>query len=68
MTINEFMMFVSLVCNLESPTSQVPRHVKTDCVEYYTNCAIKGDGSKIDRLTVSNCTIKSKDASRKWGI
>lgn len=67
MTITEFMVFVSLVCNFDSPISQVPRVVKEDCMEYYVNCTIKGDGSKISRLDLSNCNLKAKEASKKWG-
>lgn len=66
MTVAEFMVFVSLVCNFDSPISQVPRIVKEDCMEYYVNCAIKDDG-KISRLVLSNCNIKSKDAAKSWG-
>ena len=66
MSIAEFMLFVGLVCNTSAPTTQVPSAVKEDCILYYTNCAVKADG-KIDRLTVSDCNLKAKAVSQKWG-
>lgn len=67
MTINELVVFIGLVCNLDAPSSLVSREVKDDCVEYYTNCVIKDDAVKVDRLTVSNCNLKAKEASKSWG-
>lgn len=67
MSINELMVFVSLVCNFDAPSKQVPRIVKERCMEYYTNCVITGDGSKIDRLQLSNCNLKAAEASKNWG-
>lgn len=66
MTVNEFMTFVSLVCNLEAPTSQVPRVVKENCMEYYVNCVIKDD-KEINRIALSNCNLKAKEVSETWG-
>jgi hypothetical protein len=66
MTISEFIIFIGLVCNIDAPSTQVPRLVKEDCIEYYTNCAVK-NGKKVDRLLVSNCNMKAKEASRDWG-
>jgi hypothetical protein len=66
MTLSEFMIFVSLVCNFDSPTTQVPSQVKRDCMEYYVNCAIKSEDT-VSRLLVSNCNLKAKDASKHWG-
>lgn len=67
MTINELMVFISLVCNFEAPQMQVSHQVKVDCMEYYTNCVIKDD-EKINIRLLSNCTTKAKEASRKWGL
>lgn len=67
MTIAEFMVFVAIVCNFDAPVTVVPQTVKEDCMEYYVNCAIDND-LRVDRLKVSNCNIKAKKASKKWGL
>lgn len=66
MTISEFMIFVSLVCNFDAPTTQVSRIMKEDCMEYYVNCTVK-DADNINRILLSNCNLKAKDASKRWG-
>lgn len=61
MTINEFMIFVALVCNFDSPRIKVSTTYKEICVDYYVNCAVKDD-IRVDRLTLSNCNMKAKES------
>lgn len=64
MTINEFMIFVALVCNFDAPHVKVSTTYKENCVDYYVNCSIKDD-IRVDRLTLSNCNMKAKKALEK---
>lgn len=63
MTINEFIVFVSLVCNFDSPS--LSRDYKELCSEHYTNCAIRDDQT-VERGRLSKCVEQAKDKSKNW--
>ncbi len=59
MTISEFVAFVALVCNFDSP--KLDREFKEVCSEHYVNCAIVGDKPVRGRL--SRCVEEARSLS-----
>ena len=64
MTISEFVVFVSAVCNFHA--KDVPRQYKELCMEYYVNCAVTSDQEKVDRRKLYTCLDKAKAQEHRW--
>jgi hypothetical protein len=63
MSLNEFITFVSLVCNFHS--TELPRTIKEQCMEAWVNCAVRED-DRVDRMRLNSCLEKVKKDSKNW--